>query len=220
MWGTIFNPENSFFQGIDRLFTIMALSLLWAGLCLPLITAGPATVALYYVLAKCLRRREPYPFKNYVECFKLNFKQGALAGILCLAIGQVLVLILSVFYQMALSGNQLAVVLLVACGLISALFVGYALILFAVLSRFQMGLKALFLYAGRLAATHPLTTLGVGILVPLAGVGVWMLPIGLLFFPALVGLIASLPLERIFRAELLRTMDELPPEEERPWYLR
>lgn len=219
MWGTIFNPENHFFQGIDRLFTIMALSLLWLGLCLPLVTAGPATAALYYVLVKCLRRREPYPFKNFLECFKLNFKQGFLAGLICLVVGQGAVLLLYLFYQMAVSGNRTAVVLLVACTVLTMALLGYIAVLFPTLSRFQMGLGGLFLLAGRLASAHILTTLGLGLVLILAGVGVWVLPIGALFFPALAWLLISLPLERIFRAEMLRTM-ELPPEEERPWYLR
>ena len=65
MWNQIFNPQNGFFQTIDLLFNLFMLSLIWAVLCIPVFTIGPATAALYYVLVKCIRRKEPYPYRRY-----------------------------------------------------------------------------------------------------------------------------------------------------------
>ncbi len=221
MWGTIFNPENSFFQTIDRIFTVAAMSLLWVALCIPLVTAGPATAALYYSMVKCWRRREPYPFKNFVESFRLNFKTGFLAGLICLAVGQAVVLLLYMCYQMAASGDRTAVVLLVACALVAVVLLGYLAVLFPTLSRFSTNLRGLFALSARLAAAHAPTTLALAVLLVAVGVLLYVWPFGLLFLPALTAVWASLLLERVFKAEMLRTMEgELPPEEERPWYLR
>ena len=221
MWGTIFNPENSFFQTIDRIFTVAAMSLLWVALCIPLVTAGPATAALYYSMVKCWRRRELYPFKNFVESFRLNFKTGFLAGLVCLVVGQAVVLLLYLFYQMAASGNQAAVVLLVACALVALVLLGYLAFLFPTLSRFSTTVGGLFSLSARLAAAHAPTTLALGLLLTAVGVLLYIWPFGLLFLPALTAVWASLLLERVFKAEMLRTMEgELPPEDERPWYLR
>ena len=41
---------------------IVGLSILWTFLCLPIVTAGPATAALYYTVVKCLRRRDSGAF--------------------------------------------------------------------------------------------------------------------------------------------------------------
>lgn len=221
MWGTIFNPENGFFQTIDRIFTVVAMSFLWVALCIPLVTAGPATAALYYSMVKCWRRREPYPYKNFVESLRLNFKTGFLAGLICLAVGQAVVLLIYMCYQMAVSGDRAAVVLLVACALVALVLAGYLAVLFPTLSRFSTNLRGLFALSARLAAAHAPTTLALAVLLAAVGVVLYIWPFGLLFLPALTAVWASLLLERVFKAEMLRTMEgELPPEEDRPWYLR
>ena len=47
MFGNLFNPQNSFWQTIDRLSDLLILSLLWLICSLPLVTVGAASTALY-----------------------------------------------------------------------------------------------------------------------------------------------------------------------------
>ncbi len=61
MFGSIFNPENKFWQTLDHLADLLILSLLWLLCSLPLVTAGAATTALYDAAAHCLRGPEPMP---------------------------------------------------------------------------------------------------------------------------------------------------------------
>ncbi len=221
MWRSIFNPQNGFFQAIDLIFNVAALSLLWVALCLPLVTAGPATAALYYSLVKCIRRGEPYPFKNFFESFRLNLKQGIFSGIICLIAGEALAHLLGVSYQMALAGNKTAVVLLTAEGVLSLALLGVVGLLFPVLSRFTLKLGDVFGLSFRLAATHPLATLAAGIVLAAGAFLAWLTPVSLLVVPALAGLLLSLPVERVLKGHMLRTMERPPEEEEElPWYLR
>ncbi|WP_158097386.1 YesL family protein [Flavonifractor sp. An92] len=219
MWGTIFNPENGFFQTIDRIFTVVAMSFLWVVLCIPLVTAGPATAALYYTMVKCWRRREPFPYKNFVESFRLNLKTGLLASLVCLVAAQVVAMLLYMFYQMAASGDRTAMVLLVAGALLALVLLGYLAYLFPTLSRFDVRLGGLFSLSARLAVAHAPTTLALGVLLLVVGSVIRFWPFGLFVLPALTAIWASLLLERVLKSEMLRTM-ELPPEDERPWYLR
>ena len=53
-----FNPEKGIWVWLSTLVDICGLSILWTFLCLPVITAGPATAALYYTVVKCVRGRE------------------------------------------------------------------------------------------------------------------------------------------------------------------
>ena len=183
MWRSIFNPQNGFFQAIDLIFNVAALSLLWVALCLPLVTAGPATAALYYSLVKCIRRGEPYPFKNFFESFRLNLKQGIFSGIICLIAGEALAHLLGVSYQMALAGNKTAVVLLTAEGVLSLALLGVVGLLFPVLSRFTLKLGDVFGLSFRLAATHPLATLAAGIVLAAGAFLAWLTPVSLLVVP-------------------------------------
>ena len=112
VWRSIFDPQNGFFQTIDLIFNLAALSLLWVALCIPVVTAGPATTALYYTLVKCIRKGEPHPFRNFLECLKSNFKVSFLSGLVCLVLGQFVLGGLYVVYQMALAGSRPAMSLL------------------------------------------------------------------------------------------------------------
>ena len=47
VWRSVFDPQNGFFQTIDLIFNLAALSFLWVVLCIPVATIGPATTAYY-----------------------------------------------------------------------------------------------------------------------------------------------------------------------------
>ncbi len=221
MWSSIFNPQNGFFQAVDLIFNLAALSLLWVALSLPLVTAGPATAALYYALVKCIRRGEPYPFKNFFQSFRLNLKQGILSGLICLVGIDVVSRSLGMAYGMALAGNKPAVVALTAGAVLAVALLGVLGFLFPVLSRFTLKLGGVFALSFRLAAAHPLSTLAVGLLLSAAAFLAWLVPVSLLILPALAGLLVSLPVERVLKRQMLQSMEQPPEEgEDPPWYLR
>ena len=220
MWRSIFDPQNGFFQTIDLIFNLAALSLLWVALCIPVVTAGPATTALYYTLVKCIRKGEPYPFRNFLECLKSNFKASFLTGLVCLVAGQLVLGGLYVVYQMALAGNRAAMSLLLVYALVTLVLLGVLGYVFPVISRFSQGVWGALGLALRLALGHLPSTLGLGIVLLAAGLVSVRYLVPLMILPALAGLLASLLLERIFRPYTIP--EEGLPEDpaERPWYLR
>ncbi|MDE6875588.1 MAG: DUF624 domain-containing protein [Lachnospiraceae bacterium] len=106
--GGLFNPDNTFFRGMSKLWDMLFVSILWAICCIPgyflitlvtsslsnpiqifmymaidalcMVPIGPAMAAIYYVCMKVIRRDRGYVFHEYVHAFKLNFKVGAAAG--------------------------------------------------------------------------------------------------------------------------------------------
>ena len=48
-----FNPEKGIWAWLSTLVDICGLSIVWIFLCLPVVTAGPATAALYYTDVNC-----------------------------------------------------------------------------------------------------------------------------------------------------------------------
>ena len=220
VWRSVFDPQNGFFQTIDLIFNLAALSFLWVVLCIPVVTIGPATTAYYYTLVKCIRKGEPSPYHNFLECFKQNFRVSFLAGLICLAAGQLLAAGFYVIYQMALAGDRTAMALLVACSIVTLLLIGALAYLFPVISRFSVGVGGALKTSLQLAIRHLPYTLLLAVLL-LGGVLFcirYLVP--LLIVPSLMWLLMSLPLERIFKRYMMPA-EGLPEDlAERPWYLR
>lgn len=85
--GRMFSPDGKLFAIVDRAADFAILSLLWLVCCIPIVTIGAATTALY-TLALRMQRREDYAlFRDFFRAFRQNFKQAAaLTGILLAAL--------------------------------------------------------------------------------------------------------------------------------------
>ena len=73
-----FSSDNKLFILMSKIFDVMVLGLLWLVFCIPIITIGPASTAMYYTMVKVIRRERSYLFKEFFRSFKLNFKQSAI----------------------------------------------------------------------------------------------------------------------------------------------
>ena len=82
----VFNFEGPVFTFLSRLADLFWLNLLYILCCIPVITAGAATTALYYVTLKMAKDEEGYITKSYFKSFKENFVQATLIWIVFLVI--------------------------------------------------------------------------------------------------------------------------------------
>ena len=82
----VFNFEGPVFTFLSRLADLFWLNLLYILCCIPVITAGAATTALYYVTLKMAKDEEGYITKSYFKSFKDNFVQATLIWIVFLAV--------------------------------------------------------------------------------------------------------------------------------------
>lgn len=85
-----FNLDNPVLVFLEKTANLILLNLLWLVCCLPIVTIGPATTALYYVTLKMTRGQDPYIFRSFFHSFKENLKQGIVLTLLFLAVGLVL----------------------------------------------------------------------------------------------------------------------------------
>lgn len=86
----IFNFEGPVFTFLSRLADLFWLNLLYILCCIPVITAGAATTALYYVTLKMAKDEEGYITKSYFKSFKQNFVQATVIWLVILVIGVVM----------------------------------------------------------------------------------------------------------------------------------
>ena len=74
--GNLFNMDNFFFRFMGKFFDAAVLSIVFTLCCIPVITIGPATTALYYATVKSVRRDRSYPIKEFFHSFKRDFRQS------------------------------------------------------------------------------------------------------------------------------------------------
>ena len=62
-----FSADNKLFILMSKIFDVMVLGLMWLVFCIPIITIGPASTAMYYTMVKVIRRERSYLFKEFLE---------------------------------------------------------------------------------------------------------------------------------------------------------
>ena len=188
--GSFFNPEKGIWAWLSTAVDIVGLSIAWLFLCLPLVTAGPATAALYHAVVLYVRPREQGAFKDFFRSFRRNLRVGTAATLVCLAAGAALAWGYTVVRQNGRAG--------VLCWL------------FPLLGRFEYRVGPLFAAALQLTLRHLPTTVVVVLLT--AETAAFCIPNWwpALFMPALAMLLVSLFFERIFQ----RYVPELREEDE------
>ncbi len=86
-----FDLNSPFMSFLSRLADMVWLSVLWFLCCLPVITIGASTTALYYVALKLARDEEVAVTACFFKGFKENFKQGFVLNLIFLIVGAILV---------------------------------------------------------------------------------------------------------------------------------
>ena len=89
MFRQVFDPENLFWSLMARGVDFVGLGLFWLLLCVPVITVGPATAALYYTVVKVFRQKDTYGFRTMWRAFRTNLKKGCAATAICLPLAAV-----------------------------------------------------------------------------------------------------------------------------------
>ena len=203
-----FNPDKGIWAWLSTLVDICGLSIVWILLCLPVVTAGPATAALYHAVAVCVRPREPGAFGDYFRSFRRNLREGCPASLLCALAAAALAFGYGV--MRANADGSIGGVMFAAYYAALILPAGVLVWLFPLLGRFEFGLKGLFVTALQLAVRHLPTTFVVVLLTAEAAVFCLNKWWPVLFMPAVTVLLISFFFEKIF----VRYAPELKKEKE------
>jgi uncharacterized membrane protein YesL len=192
-----FDPDNLFFSTLSMLVDLVGLSLFWAVLCIPVVTVGPATAALYHTVYMVFRQGKRDTFRRFFRSLKENLKSGILSTLLFLPVVLLLVL-LSPWYAEGASLGTVGKFAFAYFYAVAMLPIALACWVFPLLGRFEYTVKGLFSNAGKLALAHLPTTLLMVLLTLGAYVLIRKVPMLLFLLPALWALILSLLLERVF----------------------
>ena len=74
--------DNAVTRALSKICDMVCLNILWLVCCIPIVTIGASTTALYSVMLKMVKNEEGYIFRGFFKAFKENFKQSTLMWLL------------------------------------------------------------------------------------------------------------------------------------------
>lgn len=198
-----FRSDNAVMRALSKLFDIGWLSILYILFCVPVVTVGAATTALYYVAAKVLRHDRSYVWTEFWHSFRQNFLPATVIWIIFAAVYGILYFNLNVVgisdaeseYGAYLAGAYLAIGFLAGC------IMSYV---FCVLSRFQMKVRQILRFSLYMAFRHFVHTFMLLAVLFVAGFGIYagfvaQMPILLLFVPGTAAFLYTFPMEHALK---------------------
>lgn len=213
--GKWFQIDGPVMNVINKAGNLIIASFLWVICCLPVITIGPATVALYYAVVKAIRFECGYVAKDFFEAFKRVLLKGILYTIFVLALVVFVVLDREI---MAKSQNLYAATLVIVYDGIFILILAFAVYLFSLMTRFDLKIRKMFQLS--LVCVFKYLPYTLGILVILLGLGIVAIRLPLLalvIFPGLGCYLYSYLMEPI----IMKYVPEPETDEEKTmWYFR
>lgn len=131
----VFELDGPVYSVLNKIADFLILSILYVVCCIPIITIGAATTALFYASIK-LVHNEGYVTRNFFHSFRANFRQATCIWIPAIVFFGIMILNILFFLPdaEASSGSQIFLVLNVTLLLICAFI--FAMV-FPLLSRFQ-----------------------------------------------------------------------------------
>lgn len=171
------DPNSRSVQGLSTFIEFVALNLMYLVACIPIVTIGAATSALFEVAIRYSDDEAGRPVADFFPAFARNFRRGALTGLALLV--PIALLVFSALFWLstptALGTAAGVIAALAAVFLFAAFLYGMALV-----ATFDDGIRRTLKNALLLAAAEPVRTFGL-VMIPVA-----LVCISVLFPPFLV----------------------------------
>lgn len=190
--------ENPLLYWFSKTGDFCALSVLWLLLCLPVVTAIPASIALFDSVAHCIHGTEDGAVGRFFRTLKSELLRGILLSLVWLVIGAALFFGYTILYQMGKEDPAMAAYSLVYL-FTMIIPLGVLSWLIPVESRFHHSFFGLFRTAAVYAICHLPTTILLLALVAVAIVMVYLATALALVLPAIVVTIQCWFVERVFK---------------------
>lgn len=133
----LFAPEGTVMDFLEKATNLVVLNVLWIVSCIPLITVGAATTALYDMIYKIEEGGATHMCKGYFTSFRKNFGRATVIWIGMLFF--VVLMVAEVFYYIHGPKNGRLILLLPVC--VDTFVVITAVYLFPLLAVFQENIK-------------------------------------------------------------------------------
>lgn len=189
------NSDSFIFRIGNKVFDVIVVSLLWFVCCIPVITAGASTTALYDTVFRNIRQNRGYCYKGFFKCFKDNFKNTVQASI----IFAILTVVSMWDISLALSGGSVISGYQITFFILWILAMTWAIWTFALTARFENNWKNTLKNGLLMFFAHLPVTLGMAVIFALSAMLVWDIPVLIVVLPVGGMLLNSFMLEKVFK---------------------
>ncbi len=188
--------DSRLYRWLDNLSNFFFLNILWLLVCIPLITFFPATAALFAVVRDWVRGKEQGFFMPFFRYMRENFVQSLVIGLVWGIVGLVLVADFLFVRSITSWMRTPLLVLLVVMGLA---YLGTAVNLFPVMVHYRAGWLHIIKNSFLIALRSPVLTLFGLLMVMLAGLAVYYVPLSFLVFGSVTAYLLYRLCDRTFR---------------------
>lgn len=195
--------DNVIVRALNKICDMVCLNVLWLICCIPIITIGASTTALYTIMLKMVKNEEGYIFRGFFKAFKSNFKQSTIIWIILLLLG----IVCWIDFRVAgvISGTA-GIVLRSIFLLVGVVLFSVMIYVFPLTARYENTIRATFRNAVILTVGKlPYTILMIAVTVGAVIVSLWntatlmfALPLWFLIGGSLIAWINSYILRRVF----------------------
>ena len=217
--GGFFSFDNPVFHVINKIVDMIIISMIYLIVCIPIITIGPATTALYYTAVKVLRRERGYLSREFFHSFKENFKVGTIVTIILVVLYSVLMFDIKYAKNLSAQGSMQGSILLYIFSVFFITVTFITIYIFPVLSRFTLGVKQLFKDAFLMSIRHLPSTILMAVLLFICIFVTYCFYIPIILFPALCLFLQSFIMERILKKYMPESEEDPEETGKDEWYL-
>lgn len=172
-----------------RFWQIVVLNILYLFACIPIITIGPATAGMTYVLRNYSQEQHADMFSDFIEKSKEHFKKGFLASLLTVIVA-VLAWFAFNFYTTAEMASTVRVIALIVILYIVYMLISVNLYIYPMMVSFDLPFKKVLRNSWILATYKPLRNIAmIAFNMLIYGLCIWFFPVSL---PAILFLAFSI----------------------------
>lgn len=143
--------ESPVLSFLNKLADLLLLNALWLICCIPVVTIGAATTAMYYVCIVSIRSGDGYVVRRFFKSFRENFKTATILWMLMLLLGTILGADLFFWY---VQGSLFAKIMFVLSAVLAVLIGIVALWSLPVLAKLDGSLKQTVVNAAKFAIAY------------------------------------------------------------------
>lgn len=195
--GRIFDMNNGFFRALAKLVDCVYLNIVFLISCIPIFTIGASLTAMYYAIQKSIKNDRGYVGKEYWAAWRRNFKQSSLIWLATLLVGLILAGDIQILRYLAQRGNPMGGTY-PFFGVVIALLLLWVSYVFPYLARFENSTGAIVKNAAYMAILNLPRTLLIGVMLLVACLAVYIIPIAILIVPVVYCWMKNIVLEKVF----------------------
>jgi uncharacterized membrane protein YesL len=201
-----FQLDNPVWKFIGNLADFFVLSVLWYLSCIPVVTLGCGTSAMYYVTLKMADNQEGYTIRSFLKAFRRDWKQCTLIWLIFLGGGLVITIDL---YWCLLQDSLVSRALFITFILVAIIYLLCLTFIFPLVARCDNTIKRLLGMCFVISLKNFLPILS-AIVVTMAFfmLGVFVFPPVLLVAPGLSAYLNSFLFQRVFEKYHLNLPDD------------